>query len=133
MGKTKRMTNEQRTIKTIGKKRNKVAISTYLSIIISHDSVLNAPINGWLGLKKKGRGVGYSIYCLQETHFRVKDTHRLRVRGLEKYTSCKWKWQESRGSNTHQKKYILYFYIMHFYKALHNDKGINIRKGYYTH
>lgn len=46
MGKTKRMTNEQRTIKTIGKKRNKVAISTYLSIIISHDSVLNAPING---------------------------------------------------------------------------------------
>ena len=25
-----------------------------------------------------------SIYCLQETHLRTKDTYRLKVRGLEK-------------------------------------------------
>ena len=30
------------------------------------------------------------IYCLQETHFRSKDTYRLKVRGWKKYILCKW-------------------------------------------
>ena len=31
------------------------------------------------------------ICCPKETHFRVKDTHRLKVRGMEKDISCKWR------------------------------------------
>ena len=30
------------------------------------------------------------ICCLQQTHFRSKDTHRLKVRGWKKDTPCKW-------------------------------------------
>ena len=37
-----------------------------------------------IGLKKKQNKQEPIIYCLQETHFRVKDTHRLKVRGPRK-------------------------------------------------
>ena len=37
----------------------------------------------------------------QETHFRAKeDIYRLKMK-MEKEISCKWKWQESRCTNTH--------------------------------
>ena len=32
-----------------------------------------------------------NILCLQETHFRSRDTHRLKVRGWKKILHCKWK------------------------------------------
>ena len=38
------------------------------------------------------------ICCLQETHFRPKDTYRLKVRGMEKYIPCKWEAKESWSS-----------------------------------
>ena len=41
------------------------------------------------------------ICCLQETHFRPKDTYRLKVRGLEKYIPCKREAKESWSSNPH--------------------------------
>ena len=41
-----------------------------------------------------------TIYCLQETHFRVKDT-QTEGEGMEKDFSYKQKLQESRGSKTH--------------------------------
>ena len=40
-----------------------------------------------------------SIYFLQETHFRVKET-QTKTENMEKDISCKWQWQESRGSKT---------------------------------
>ena len=41
------------------------------------------------------------ICCLQETHFRPKDTYRLEVRGWKKNIPCKWKAKERWRSNLH--------------------------------
>ena len=37
-----------------------------------------------IGFKKRKKKQEPTICCLQETHFRVKDTHRLKVRGWKK-------------------------------------------------
>ena len=70
-----------------------MAINTYLSIITLNVNGLNAPI-------KRHRvadcRVLFSnpICCLEETHFRAKDTHRLKVRG----------WKEVFPGNGNEKK-----------------------------
>ena len=56
-----------------------MAVSTYLSIINLNVSGLNAPVKRhkvayWIKKQKP------TICCLQETHLRAKDTHRLKVR-----------------------------------------------------
>ena len=61
-------------------KCNKMAISTHLSITTLNVSGLNALIKrhrvaDWIKQQDP------SICSLQETHFRAKDTHRLKVRG----------------------------------------------------
>ena len=53
-----------------------MTIRIYISIITLHLNGLNAPINryrvaGWIDLY---------VCCLQDTHFRSKDTQRLKVR-----------------------------------------------------
>ena len=56
-----------------------MAISTYLSIITLNVNGLNAHrVNEWI--KKQDP----SICCLQETHFKPKDIHRLKVKGWKK-------------------------------------------------
>ena len=58
-------------------------ISIYISIIILNVNGLNAPIKGHSVadcIKKQDP----SIYSLHETHFRSKDTSRLKVRGWKK-------------------------------------------------
>ena len=60
-----------------------MAINNHLSIITLNVNGLNAPIKrhraaDWIKKQKP------SICCLQETHLRVKDTYRLKVRGWEK-------------------------------------------------
>ena len=60
----------------------KMAIGTYISIITLNVNGLNAPtkrhrLAEWIKKKKQGP---YTC-CLQETHFRPKDTYRLKVRG----------------------------------------------------
>ena len=57
-----------------------MAINNYLSIITLNINGLNAPIKGhriaeWI------RKHGPHICCLQETHLRTKDLHRLKVKG----------------------------------------------------
>ena len=62
-----------------------MTINTYLSIDAFNLNKLNAPIKSiwWLnGLKKQD----LPICCLQEPHFRSKDTHRLTVKGWERYS-----------------------------------------------
>ena len=59
---------------------NKMATCIYLSTITVNVNGLKAPIkrhrvDEWI--QKQDPSVG----CLQETHFRSKDTHRLKVRG----------------------------------------------------
>ena len=63
--------------------RFKMAINTYLSIITLYVNGQNVPIEihgvtDWI-IKQEP-----TICCLQETHFRAKDTHRLKVRGWKK-------------------------------------------------
>ena len=58
----------------------KMAIGTYISIITLNVSRLNAPtkrhrLGAWIQKQDP------YIYFLQETHFRSKDTYRLKVRG----------------------------------------------------
>ena len=60
-----------------------MAVNKHISIISLNVNGLNAPIKrrrmaDWIKKQKP------SICCLQETHFRAKDTHRLKVRGREK-------------------------------------------------
>ena len=58
----------------------KMVIGTYTSIITLNVNGLNAPTKRhWLAewIQKQDP----SICCLQETHFRPRDTYRLRVRG----------------------------------------------------
>ena len=60
-----------------------MAISTYLPIITLNENALNVPnkrhrVTEWI--KKQDP----SICCLQETHFKPKDIHRLKVKGWQK-------------------------------------------------
>ena len=57
-----------------------MAIGTFISIITLNGNELTAPakihrLAEWIQKQSP------YIYCLQETHFRPKDTYRLKVRG----------------------------------------------------
>ena len=62
-----------------------MAMNKYISIITLNVVVLNAPV-------KRHRIVEWirkhdpHICCLQEIHLRTKDLHRLKVKGLKKYS-----------------------------------------------
>ena len=60
-----------------------MAISTYLSIITLNVNGLNVPLKRHRVAEWIQKQDPY-ICCLQETHFRSKDTHRLKVRGWKK-------------------------------------------------
>ena len=67
---------------------DKRAINTYLPIITLNVTGLNASVKRhrvaeWI--KKQYS----SICCLQVTHFRSKDTHRLECEGMKKVIPCK--------------------------------------------
>ena len=51
-----------------------------------------------------------STGCLQETHFRDKDTQKQSER-LQEVISHKWKQRESNGSNTHIRQNRLYIKV----------------------
>ena len=71
--KKKDLQNQHQTIK-------KMAIGTYISIITLNINGLNAPIKRHRLTEWIQKQDPY-ICCLQETHFRSKDTYRLEVRG----------------------------------------------------
>ena len=77
-----------------------MTMNKYLSIITLNVNGLNAPIKRhriaeWI------RNHDPHICCLQETHLRTKDIHRLKSEGLETNFPSKWTEKKSRGSNTH--------------------------------
>ena len=68
----------------------KMAIGTYISIITLNANGLNAPtkrhrLAEWLQKQDP------YIFCLKETHFRPKDTYRLKVRGWKNIFHANWK------------------------------------------
>ena len=66
-----------------------MALQMYLSIITLNVNGLDAPTKGQRVAEWIRKQDPY-IRCLQETHLRSKDTHRLKVKGW-KNISCKWK------------------------------------------
>ena len=63
---------------------------SYLSIITLNVNGLNAPterqrLAEWIQKQNP------YIYCLQETHLETRDTYRMKVKGLEKDISLKWR------------------------------------------
>ena len=60
-----------------------MAINTYLSVITVSVNGLNAPIKRYRVAEWIRKQDPY-ICCLQETHLRQKDTHRLQVKGWKK-------------------------------------------------
>ena len=71
--KEKDLQNQLQTIK-------KISIGTYISVITLNVNGLNAPTKRHRPSEQIQKQDPY-ICCLQETHFRPKDTHRLKVRG----------------------------------------------------
>ena len=69
----------QKQLKTIKKK----AIGTYILIITLNVNGLNAPIKRHR-LDERTQKQDPYICCLQETHFKPRDTYRLKVRGWKK-------------------------------------------------
>ena len=84
-----------------------MAIETYISIIISHVNGLNAStkihrLAEWI--KKQDP----YICCLQETHFRPKDTYGLKVRGWKKiYSMQMGSKRKLEGRSSYQRKETL--------------------------
>ena len=60
-----------------------MVIGIYISIITININGLNAPIKRYR-LAEWIQKQDSFIYCLQETHFRPRDTYRLKVRGWKK-------------------------------------------------
>ena len=74
---------KKRTYKNKPKTIKKMVIGTYILIIILNVNGLNAPtkrhrLTEWIQKQDP------YICCLQETHLRPRDTHRLKVRGWKK-------------------------------------------------
>ena len=79
MGKTREVKDPQKNPKTI----KKLVIGIYISIFTLNVNGLSVPIKRhrpaeWIQKQDP------SICCLQETHFRHRDTYRLKVRGWKK-------------------------------------------------
>ena len=76
-------TREEKDLQKQTQKIKKMVIGTYISIITLNVNVLNAPtkrhrLAEWIQKQDP------SICCLQETHFRPRDTYGLKVRGWKK-------------------------------------------------
>ena len=76
-------TREEKTHKPKPKTIKKMVIGTYISIIKLYVNELNAPTKRHRLAEWIQKQDPY-ICCLQETHFRPRDTYRLKVRGWKK-------------------------------------------------
>ena len=74
-----------------------MAIGTYISIIALSASGLNALTKRYRQAEWIQKQETY-ICCLQETHFRLKDTYRLKVRGWKNKFHANGKQKEAGGA-----------------------------------
>ena len=98
----KKSTEEERNLKNYKNKSktiNKMAIRTYISIIILNVNGINAPIKRHRAAEWIQKQDPHTC-CLQETHLRSKYT-QTESEGMEKGIPCKWKSKESLRSNTY--------------------------------
>ena len=83
-----------------------MTIGTYISMITLNVNGLNAPTKRCRLAEWIQKQDPY-ICCLQETHFRPKDTYRLKVRGWKnifQYIPCKWEAKERWSNNPHSRQ-----------------------------
>ena len=78
-------TREEKDYKNKSKTIKKMVIGTYISIITINVNRLNVPtkrnrLAEWIQKQDP------YICCLQETHFRLRDTYRLKVRDRKRYS-----------------------------------------------
>ena len=85
--------NKPKTIKKMG-------IGTYISINALNVNGLNAPTKRHRLAEWTQKQDPY-ICCLQETHFRPRDTYRLKVRGWKKVFHANRNQKKAWSSNTH--------------------------------
>ena len=102
---------KKRTYNNKPKTIKKMVIKTYISIITLNVNGLNAPskrhrLTEWIQKQDS------YICCLQETHFRPRDTYRLKVRG----------WKKIFHGNGHQKKAGVAILISYKIKNVTRDK-----------
>ena len=76
-------TEKKRTYKNKPKRIKKMVMGTYISISTLHMNGLNAPTKRHRLAEWIQKQDPY-ICCLQETHFRLRNTYRLKVRGWKK-------------------------------------------------
>ena len=76
-------TREEKDLKKKPKTIKKMVIGTYISIITLNVNGLNAPTKRHRLAEWMQKQDPY-ICCLQEAHFRPRDTYRLKVRGWKK-------------------------------------------------
>ena len=93
---------KKRTYKNKPKTIKKMVIGTYISIITLNVNGLNVPtkrhrLAEWIQKQDP------CICCLQKTHFRPRDTYRLKVRG----------WKKIFHANANQKKAGVAIFISH--------------------
>ena len=106
-------------------------MNKYLSIITLNINGLNAPIkrhriDEWI------RKHDPHICCLQETHLRTKDLHRLKVKGWKQIFQANRQGKKSRGSNTHirQNRLQKKGHKKRPRRSLHNTQGKNPSRRY---
>ena len=80
-----------------------MAIGAYISIITLNVNRLNAPTERHRLAEWIQKQDPY-IRCFQETHFRPKDTYRLKVKGWKKYSPCKWEARKLEWQSSYQTK-----------------------------
>ena len=85
---------EKRSTKLPLPQIKKMAIGTYISIIILNVNGLNAPTKRHRLAEWIQKQDPY-ICCLQETHFRSQDTYRLKVRGQKNIFHANGKQQKA--------------------------------------
>ena len=89
-----------------------MAIGRYISIITFNVNGKKINVNGLNAPTKRHALAGCIkkqdpyICCLQETHFRPRDTYTLKVRGWKKYIPWKWEAKERWSSNPHIRQNI---------------------------
>ena len=108
-----------------------MAISTYLSIITLNVNGVNAPVKRHRVAEWIQKPDEY-ICCLQEAHFRSKDTHGLKRKGQENIFYANEKEKKSGIAILISDKIDLKGCYQRQRKALLNNKGINLSRAYNT-
>ena len=102
---------------------------TYLAIIILNADGLNAPTKRHRLAEWIQKQDPY-ICCLQEAHFRPRDTYRLKVRGWKKIVHANGNQKKARVAILISDKIDFNIKTYKGQRTLHNDQGINPRRRY---